>query len=735
MKRKRKGKFEKFAVLFMIFIFIINYFIPLPFVKAGNGESPTAGEEGQKDIIQNATEILNMAKKILGEEDEKVKNLQDKLEEINNLKNTQTQLEERISTLNAKKQPLTISESKELTESQSTLKEIQNKIHKLEGEIRKEVEALKAEIKKHEPPKKKEKKIFQDWVDVIFLGLSLIRALYLADTILTSYGGAGKCSPEQPLKGVDPKICLTCNEDPYRICTRERCLMLGNCIPVPTAKADQYVCVPGKCEELGLPVFDKINVSWFIDGEMKGTTGMLNLDGREINIKLNEGKPIPFNTKMILINLTTYKTSGMCRYIIDKAGANFSEMIDFENNYFPTLPDGTPGWQYAYVLLPGNLSRDATYRIFIKCKNICGIEPEAAYDLNVITFTLDKKPDQLPPEIVYVDPASNSVVRGDLAFINASFWLDEKGSCKFSDKSNNYTINYTQMIPFGPYNNENSSVVNGGCYLGKCLDRNETCSRCWLLLNTSRGYDIINYTGEFNETKLFSLLIRCSDLQGNVMTEDSILGYTLMTAPPYNISIIKPENKSKTYDRQPEIEVVSERATECRYRIYQGSPAEKKQPSWDEMWPIDTEMGTLHKGRHNETLNASRQGILHTIWVRCRDFWHIETIDFAIFYTLLDDDPPVIIRMYRDTTIGDYLIIETNEESECVYGTSDTIKCAYNFSDGSAMTTIDNLLHAAYWQLGSMYYIKCKDKWENYPGNKPNANQCTAIVNPYEVPG
>ncbi|MCX8194084.1 MAG: hypothetical protein N3G19_01850, partial [Candidatus Pacearchaeota archaeon] len=560
----------------------------------------------------------------------------------------------------------------------------------------------------------------------------------------------GSCSPERPLVGTDK--CLSCNEDPFRICTRERCAILGTCIAVPTAKADQFVCIPGKCEEVGLPLFPKINVSWFVDGEMNGTTGMKEI-GNVINIKLddyNNKKPIPFNTKTILINLTTDKPA-QCKYIVDKKNASFSEMTDFENNYFPTLPDGTPGWQHAYVLIPGDFSRNATHRIFIKCKNACGVEPNASYNQNIITFTLDKKPDQLPPEIVYVDPAPNSMIRSDIATVNVSFWLDERGSCKFSDKSNNFTIYYNTtagqpvMQPFGPYNHENSSVIDGSCSgVGKCLDRNETCTRCWLLLNLSRGYDIINYSSnEFNETKFYNLFIRCNDVAGNIMPEDKILDYSFMTAPGYNITILKPEKNERTYDRTPEIEVTSEpRLTECRYRIFthgvhsvpKSCDAKIPELNWSNMRPIDSGMSTLHQGEHNETLNASPQGTQHMLCVKCRDMWQIEATARADFYTLLDQQEPIIIRMYHDSTAGDYLVVETNEEAECVYGTDDTIKCNYNFTDGNAMTTTNSYLHAAYWQLDNLYYIKCKDKWNNYPGKSSNANQCTMIISPYEVP-
>ncbi|MEM2089808.1 MAG: hypothetical protein QXL88_01815 [Candidatus Pacearchaeota archaeon] len=543
----------------------------------------------------------------------------------------------------------------------------------------------------------------------------------------------GHCSAEQPLKGNE--LCRKCNEDPYRICTRERCEILGDCIAVPTAKGDQYNCIAGKCEDLGLPLFTHVNASWFIDGELNDTTTWQS-NGKELNIALNNDKPIPFNTKMIMINLTTNKPA-QCRYVLDKPNASFSEMQDFEDNYFPILPDGRAASQYAYVLLPGDITRDEriVHKIFIKCKNACGVEPKASYDQNVIKFKLARKPDQLPPIIVHVDPASNSVVRGDLAFVNASFWLDEQGSCKFSDKSNNFTINYSAMIKFGPYYHENSSIVDGGCYAGKCLDRNETCSRCWLLLNMSRGYDIVNYSSaEFNETKLYYFIVRCSDSAGNVMKEDDIFEYNLMTAPGYNISIIRPAENEKTYERQPEIEVTSEpRATECRYRIFEY--ARERAPrceaiNWTDMWPIDAETATTHKGKHNETLNASTTGLKHLLCVKCRDFWSIEVASKLDFFVLLDPLSPEVIRMYHDTTINDLLVIETNEEAECVYTHK---SCNYNFTEGTEMMSTDKLLHAAHWQL-SPYYVKCKDKWDNYPGGKPDANVCTIVIYPYEIP-
>ncbi|MEM4152880.1 MAG: hypothetical protein QXK80_02065 [Candidatus Pacearchaeota archaeon] len=555
----------------------------------------------------------------------------------------------------------------------------------------------------------------------------------------------GTCKPETPLKGLSEAeqedACLSCMEDPYRLCTKERCEILGNCIAVPTEKGDRYNCIKGKCEDLGLVGMKEGKIEWYIDGTLNGSTDA-KLENKNIRTDLGE---IPFNTKSIVINLTTDQPA-QCKWILDTRGANFSSMTDFEENYFPTLPDGSADWQYAIIELPGTVTRGEEHRIFIKCKNACGAEHEASYDQNYVQFKLQKKPDQLPPEIVYVDPQDHAVIRGDLGNITASFWLDELGNCKYSDKSMNYTINYSQMKYFSEKPNPNSSVMLGKCYPGNCTHLRGQCTHCELLLNLSRGYEELNFSGMppemqqqlegtmLNTTKFFRFMIRCEDTAKNIMLEEDVLDWGFITMPGYNITVLKPEMDEKTYDRQPEIVVTSEpRETECKYKTYVGS-GPKTPPSWDEMQFIDDLMATLHESRHNETLNASKTGMLHTLWARCRDGWHIEATNYTRFYTLLDEDTPTIIRMYHDTTVGDYLLIETDEEAECVYGTSDTIKCKYNFSDGSAMTTINNYLHAAYWQLENIYYIKCKDKWNNYPGGSSHADQCTMIISPYEVP-
>ncbi|UZE93578.1 MAG: hypothetical protein IB618_02265 [Candidatus Pacearchaeota archaeon] len=606
-------------------------------------------------------------------------------------------------------------------------------------EIDKELEAAQDDLQKSEA-------VFAMTIpemvaNILSCTSATIKAFRLTSGGAEGYDIMGSCSAEKPLPGTD--ACISCNEDPYRICTKERCAVLGTCIAVPTEKGDQYNCIPGECEELGLVGMNKGFIEWYINGELVNSIPAEISQG---NIRTDIGE-IPFNTKMILINLTTDKPA-QCRWILDTREAEFSEMDDFEENYYPMQSAGVPGWQYTTIMLPGEITRDQEHRIFIKCNNACDIPHGASYDQNYVQFRLEEKPDQLPPVIAHIDPENKAVVNDDWKNLTATFWLDELGNCKYSDKTMNYTTSYEEMKYFREKPNENSSVIFGQCYPSDCIHlTNVKCTHCELDLDLSKGYESLEWSemppemqqqleenGLYNVTKIFNFMIRCEDNAGNIMLEEDTLSYSFMTMPGYNITVIRPEMDERTYDRQPEIEVTSEpRSTECKYKTYQGN-GPKTPPSWDEMYYIDEVMNTIHQGRHNETLNATKIGMLHTLWARCRDQWYMEAINFTKFYTLLDEDDPIVIRMYHDTTIGDYLIIETDENSTCVYGTSTSTACNYNFSDGTAMTGNNETIHAAYWQLDHLYYIKCVDEWENYPGGSPEADVCTTIIDPFEVP-
>jgi hypothetical protein len=75
----------------------------------------------------------------------------------------------------------------------------------------------------------------------------------------------------------------------------------------------------------------------------------------------------------------------------------------------------------------------------------------------------------------------------------------------------------------------------------------------------------------------------------------------------------------------------------------------------------------------------------------------------------IDNDLPRITRVYRE---GNALFVVTDEPATCVYGSSKTKKCTYEFSNGTLMQGND-VLHSTSFDGSIPYYIKCKDVFEN----------------------
>ena len=113
----------------------------------------------------------------------------------------------------------------------------------------------------------------------------------------------------------------------------------------------------------------------------------------------------------------------------------------------------------------------------------------------------------------------------------------------------------------------------------------------------------------------------------------------------------------------------------------------------------------------------------YTYGIECSDIGGNPDSTDITFDIEIDDVAPSVVRLYYEIP---NLRITTNEPAECVYSAYDSTKCSYNFADGLPMSTTDDLNHNTEASTRSVYYIKCKDLYENQP--LPNA--CTIIARP-----
>jgi len=582
------------------------------------------------------------------------------------------------------------------------------------------------------------------------------------DAISLSYGEdddlIGRCSPESKLA---VSRCSSCNDDPYRLCTKERCEKLGACKAVKTEREDNFECVEGVCEEEGYVKINYIKASW--QGNYK-----------EENKGIIDIGTLPYNLENLTLEIKT-DLHAQCKYIVDVKDSPYEStaMSSFDFGV------GYPKEQSVEVLLSADIARGEEHTIYIKCLSSCGLPHPAEFNDYYVKFAFEKVPDEEPPTITYIDPDPEYVYSSERKELKVSFKLSEQGYCKYSTRVEELTTEWHEMYKFETgtvtetsgrhplYNTGNVSVKKAWCNIrnAECwpLTYKKECAECFMILDLTKGYDEFN-TSLFNwddlkgekqtkeeaekeflgVIKMYSFMIRCADLgrdgvpqpeepekpkeEGgdNIMLEENAESYFFKTADPYNITIIKPAKDEKVDEKEISIEVNTSRKTTCRYSI-------DNEKAWVDMSEIDDDYFVkLHTGKVEENITASLSGTQHTLYVKCMDGMDLLDKAERKFYVIADASAPIIVRAYHTADFGDGLLtIITNEEATCVYNTKPTTECNFEFDQGSGIMSVDEkrVEHATDWASGRTYYIKCED-WK---GNRPPASSCTMIVHPYSV--
>jgi hypothetical protein len=303
--------------------------------------------------------------------------------------------------------------------------------------------------------------------------------------------------------------------------------MLGQCVyksVLPDPRGG--ICLPAACTE-GYPKITSMNVSFHIDEtHVDKTVQSSNCPGGKGECALEEkgGNPIEisYNVSYAVISIATQQYAE-CRYIVDKKGANFSEMNTIEGDlYMPKTR--------TFKLDVARLEPGRTHVVYIKCASTCNEHPPG-FDYNYIKFKIGEKPDFLPPNIVMVDPDDKTQYVSDrLGTITIRLWLDENGTCRYSTKreglskewkeqtcqeaneSSNGTMcewgvgkdwtikNDTQTINIGKFVIKADCTYNQPCRYKDAMGQvhyynKSTCTMCNITINASDVFaDVYNWT-------------------------------------------------------------------------------------------------------------------------------------------------------------------------------------------------------------------------------------------------
>ncbi len=585
---------------------------------------------------------------------------------------------------------------------------------------------------------------------IISIGYSVSEGILLASH-------SGSCHPEQPLPGTEH--CEACNA--YGLCLKERCEVLGHCKFVPFEDKTGGLCLPDVCEPTAVPVIEDISTRWFVDrareitddldistsSKAGGVQVVVSYDGTDVD---PEGA-LPFGVSDVEITLKLNQ-GARCRYAIDQPGLNFSEMpYEFDNAYL------YPKEQTARIDLT-SLTPGMNHTIYIKCQGICGQAHEATFDWNYVTFTKSNKPDELPPEVMYVVPDGyRQYISSTAKKQTIKFYFDESlDECRISTIANNLTEEWGEMnseqsppecvTQFTCTNNQPCYVRTPEGYVTE--SERHDCGMCEVTVKLTpeckdKVYTVIDWdnltsmlesASETNETiarmlerfsytermqqlgltgqsKIVQLMLKCEDTHYNRMQE--AYAYMISTYPPYNMSIVLPENGYDTFDRQILINVTTTRAAECRYSL-------NEQKIWEEMTPISEGFDVVHVGM-TEWLEPGD----YTLYVKCRDIGGLEVGDSVQFKIKPDNTPPTIIRMFARSN---NLVIETDEQSTCYFNIDDEVGCNFNVDDVESFSTVNGYTHIAPLNDDWTYYVKCKDRFDNMPAG------CTAVIRAAQLP-
>jgi hypothetical protein len=377
-------------------------------------------------------------------------------------------------------------------------------------------------------------------------------------------------------------------------------------------------------------------------------------------------------------------------------------------NHTFTIPSASLASSSSLAALNLSLRNGNDYSYFIRCINANGIESAMQFEMQ---FCVQDGPDPTAPEILYTNILNNSVcVLSDKTENPLEVYTNEPADCRWDFNNVNYDdMFYTMSCSQTIADNYPANSMTYGCtgtlegiqkeqenkYYIKCKDQP------WLegIEDTSLGKRNVNEDPFIvvlqGSQPLVITDLTINDEGNNINIRDST------DTVPVTISVDTLSGCKDGNSRCAHGEIRNGRVLYTDFY---------NEGSFDYI-PTNTE--TLH-------LPAGT----YSIPIKCVDEGGNSAYTEANFTIESDLVSPVITRAYYE---DNNLKIITDEKASCVYGDEST-GCTYQFEDGSAISTRDEIEHFVKWDTTADLFIKCKDEF----GNRPPANQCNIIVRAYE---
>jgi hypothetical protein len=506
------------------------------------------------------------------------------------------------------------------------------------------------------------------------------------------------CSTWQPKTG--GADCEKCNKGQLP-CTTYKCKSLGeSCEFIDNEGTGENLCVWNNRNDITAPIIS----SWSgplkegysynpskasLPADSSGTTTVtVEYNGK--NADADKCIP-PFTIVKYGISLNKPAKCRMDTVRMNNFTAMRYEMSLGDSVYNHTLTAFSPGLVEAEkegISIPNG----GEYEIFIRCESQNGISNVGTF---AFKFCAQNQPDTTAPTIPLTEPLNGMPISTGTTSQEVKFYTNKPADCKWSHSDEDYDKMANKMTC------AQSITEIGANMLYKCSTT-------------------LNGLKDSIENKFY---VKCKSYPANeeanrVINAESYV-YTLIGTSALVIDSVEPLDESTIKDATESVKTTLKVKTSAGYKN-------------GEAWCYYNETSNPTSG--NYVLFANTESYQHSqeLWlaegsydysIKCCDLGGNCKTESTEFEVETDSEAPLVTRIYNE---GQELKVVTNEEAKCVY---DIIDCSYDFESGIKMTTTDSRNHYTSWDTESIFYVKCKDKYEN----SPLPDKCSVIAHPFSA--
>ena len=503
-----------------------------------------------------------------------------------------------------------------------------------------------------------------------------------------------QCLPfEPPIGGAK---CEECNKDSFRPCSEYRCRSLGQACQLLNPGTNEERCTWVNPKDVNSPTITPWVDALKPSGLSYVPDNTIRPPNRGVKITKAGAKDgciqafTPLEFGVILNEPAQCKTDYNPNKTFDEMQFYFGGSNYYRYNHTQKMKLPAPETGEVASGLAPELKNDGFFSLYAQCRDANG---NLNVDKFVFNFCVDKSPDTTPLIIEGTSIKSGGFVRYNANSVPIELYVNEPAECKWSRDSKDYK-DMENMMSCGT----ETFQINA--------DLNYVCSA--------------NLTGIKNQESN-KFYFRCKDQpskpenERNVNTQSHEL--ILKGSQPLNILSVQPNG---TIFGSTDTVVI-----DLTVRTDDGAEDGKSICYFSRTGLPDSYIAMFETNSFEHRQKLDLVSGNYKYFIRCIDFGGNSVDSFAEFNVLIDKQAPKVTRAYKE----EGLKVVTDEDAQCVYSLK---SCNYEFKEGLPMIYSNPSLkrnHFVEWKANSVYYIKCKDLYDN----QPSPNECNIVVNSVEL--